>query len=284
MHCSDLERLLEACLDGQLGEPRRSALLQHLALCRPCRERVESLRQFEAELQGRLRAMRCEVSLWEPLALEMTAPPPEGRAPLLPAPVPAEPLRVAPRRPRPPRHPLRIAPPRTTVRRRPARPRLQALAGLALLVAALGSLVDLATGWLAGSRTNTLYRAYVEGELPLTLETSETAELAGWLDQRLGGPVSLPPASAGLRLVGGTDQVPGDPEAAAVVYAVEEEPLLLLIGAAKDAAAPPARPPARAPVSSVEDGLTRLDWQKGERSYSLVGPLPADSLVSLTAP
>ena len=53
MHCSDLESYLEACLDGQLGEARRDALRRHLALCRPCSERVDELRLFEADLQRR---------------------------------------------------------------------------------------------------------------------------------------------------------------------------------------------------------------------------------------
>jgi len=54
MLCSDLERYLEAFLDGRLGRSRTIILRRHLGLCGPCRARVERLRRFERELGRQL--------------------------------------------------------------------------------------------------------------------------------------------------------------------------------------------------------------------------------------
>ncbi len=280
MHCSDLECYLEACLDGQLGEARRDALRRHLALCRSCSERVDRLRLFEADLQRRLRAMQHEDSLWAPLGLEMTTEPLRVEPPVLFHPPVAQSTPAVPRPARAGQHRLRLARRRSTATpRRPVRRRLQSLAGAALIMAAVGAIVDLATGWLGGSRSNLLYRAYVAGELDLELRTGEPREMAAWLDRELGTPVDLP-AAAGFGLVGGSAGLPGSPDAAAVVFAAEGVPALLVITPGDGAADTTVAPPALA----VEDGLTRLDWHEGEHAYSLVSALPPEKLALFAAP
>ncbi|HRY22861.1 MAG: zf-HC2 domain-containing protein [Geminicoccaceae bacterium] len=281
MHCSDLESYLEACLDGQLGEARRDALRRHLALCRPCSERVDELRLFEADLQRRLRAMQHEVSLWAPLGLEMTTEPVRESQPILFHPPVAQAGPVVPRPARAGQHRLRLglARQRPAAVRRPVRRRLQTLAGAALMVAAVGAIVDLATGWLGGSRNIQLYRAYVAGDLVLDLRTGEPKELAAWLDRELGAPIELP-AVAGFGLVGGSAELPGGPDSAAVVFAAEGVPVLLVI----EPGANPADAAVAPPALAVEDGLTRLDWHEGAHAYSLVSALPPEKLALFAAP
>lgn len=288
MHCSDLEGYLEACLDGQLGEARRDALRRHLALCRPCCERVEGLRLFEADLQRRLRAMQHEVSLWAPLGLEMTTEPLPSSAPILFRPVSVEGRGVAPRPARAgqhrPRMGLRLARQRPVAAghpaRRPAWRLVQRLAGAAMIAAAIGALVDLATGWLGGSRNVALYRSYVAGELALDLRTGVSEELASWLDHELGAPVDLPGLEGTFELIGGSAGLPGGAEGAAVVYAAGGVPVLLVI---EPGGAGPADTAAQ-PAVAVEDGLTLLDWHEGELAYSLVSALPPEKLALLAAP
>ena len=65
MRCGDLERYLEAFLDGRLDRGRRIVLRRHLSLCGACQTRVERLRQFERETQRRFRALEEPSSVWE---------------------------------------------------------------------------------------------------------------------------------------------------------------------------------------------------------------------------
>ena len=46
MNCADLDRYLEAHLDGQLARGRLRALKQHLLVCTDCRLRVHGLQAF----------------------------------------------------------------------------------------------------------------------------------------------------------------------------------------------------------------------------------------------
>ena len=71
MRCGDLERYLEAFLDGRLNRGRRIVLRRHLALCGTCQTRVERLRQFERETQRRFRALEEPGSVWAGLALDL---------------------------------------------------------------------------------------------------------------------------------------------------------------------------------------------------------------------
>jgi anti-sigma factor RsiW len=281
MHCSDLERYLEACLDGQLGDSRRRALKDHLGFCGSCRERVDGLRRFEADLQRRLRAMQHEASLWQPLGLEaVTTAPPARR--LVPASLPAAEPAVAAsggllaRR----GHRLRAA---AAGGAAPVAPggigrRLQGIAGIALLVAAAGAVAELTiTGlsWLGGDRRAAVYRAYVDGDVKLDLRTAEPGRLSYWLAEQLGGPVSLPATPGGFTLFGGAAALEGAPDQAAMaVYTTASGPALLLIEAAiagGDGTLGESK-------VVVESGLARLDWQDGGHAYSLIGALPPDKL------
>ena len=73
MLCSDLERYLEAFLDGRLGRSRTTILRRHLGLCGPCRARVERLRRFEREIGRQIGATAGEVppSVWQGLEIDL---------------------------------------------------------------------------------------------------------------------------------------------------------------------------------------------------------------------
>lgn len=282
MHCSELERHLEACLDGQLGDGRRTALLQHLRLCRRCSERVEALRRFEADLQRRLRAMQHEASLWQPLGLEMVGDsrPAEPAGAAEPA-VPRLPRTVLPprrmRRPTAPGpHRLRRAEPAA----RPPGRRLQGLLGVTLLLAAAAALGDFVWNLMDGRSPGDAYRAYLAGEVELDLLTAEPEQLASWLGERLGEPVDLPLAPGAYTLVGGTagSDIPGG--AGLAVYATEAGPAVLSIATAGERLAATLEKP----TLESEGGLTSMSWRTGEHAYSLVSALPPDKLALFAVP
>lgn len=292
MHCSELERFLEACLDGELGESRRITLLQHLALCRQCNERVEGLRRFEADLQRRLRAMQHEASLWQPLDLAVVGgdrpidPPIDQKGPAtgpggrfakppeapVDGPLRAQPALPAPRRPlaKPPAHRMRRTAPVSITRGR----RVQGLVGATLLVAAVAALSDLAFGLFSGERPEADYRAYLAGEVELDLLTSEPDRLETWLAERLGEPVELPKAAGAFTLLGGTAKADLPIGDGLAVYDSAAGPAVLSIAAAGD----PLSTLTSEPELLVEDGLTSMKWQAGEHAYSLVSALPPDKL------
>lgn len=289
MHCSDLERYLEACLDGQLGDGRRRALHDHLAVCASCRGRVDGLRHFEADLQRRLRAMQHEASLWQPLGLETVG----GRdARVLPTPalglqetgagsdVAGSGSRAAARLAAG-GHPLHRVVARPA--RGPSRWRLQNLAGAALVVAAVAALADIALsglGWLGGDKRQAVYRAYLDGDLQLDLRTSDPDELETWLAGEKGAPVSLPDTPASFALVGGEADPKVLPEGSVMaVYGEDAGPALLFIEALDDAA--PAA--GGAPQMAMQDGLVTLEWQDQGNAYSLLSALPADKLALFAA-
>lgn len=283
MHCSDLERYLEACLDGQLGESRRHALKEHLTVCRTCRERVDSLRRFEADLQRRLRAMQHEASLWQPLGLEVVADRPLSDAPPRPT-ILRKPL---PRRgiagPGASRHALR---PGRAVASPPVQRRwLQNMAGGALLLAAFAALAELALGGLdrlGGGARPDVYRAYLDGAVELDLRTREPARLASWLGEGLGRPVSLPAMPESFELVGGSRGETGLPEGAAVaIYATSDGAAMLLIEPADEAGE---QPSVFAPLLDADSGLNRLAWREGGHAYSLISALPPEKLALFPAP
>ena len=74
MNCSDLERYLEACLDGGLGRGRLALLKRHVAGCRACRGRIERLCRFERDLHRRFRCMEQSASFWTPLEMSLVEP------------------------------------------------------------------------------------------------------------------------------------------------------------------------------------------------------------------
>ena len=289
MHCPDLERYLEACLDGQLGDGRRQALHDHLAVCASCRGRVDGLRHFEADLQRRLRAMQHEASLWQPLGLETVGG--TGRA-SLPTPPPGlaetgagsqATLDGTPDNAQPSTggHPLRLLASRSASG--PSWWRLQNLAGAALLVAAVAAITDMALtgiGWLGGDKRQAVYRAYLDGDLELDLRTSDPGKLETWLAKQLAAPVDLPDAPASFALVGGKAESPVLPDGSVMaVYGEDEGPALLFIETLDDSA-PVA---GGAPQLAMQDGLTTLKWRDDRNAYSLLSALPSDKLALFAA-
>lgn len=89
MHCSDLERYLEAHLDGRLGRNRSAILQRHLTACGTCRQRVEELRRFEQDLHGRFRTMRATDTLWDSLEITLVSAASNKQAPKVDTIVPA---------------------------------------------------------------------------------------------------------------------------------------------------------------------------------------------------
>ena len=71
MRCGDLERYLEAFLDGRLGRSRSAACCAATCLVRRLPARVERLRQFERDTQRRFRTPEQTSSVWEGLELDL---------------------------------------------------------------------------------------------------------------------------------------------------------------------------------------------------------------------
>jgi anti-sigma factor RsiW len=269
-------------LDGQLGDSRRRTLHDHLAICRGCRERVDGLRRFEADLQRRLRSMQHEASLWQPLGLETmvgTAPPPAVRLPL---PVPAlQQPETLPLLKRGSSHRLRLMQARQAAT--PPWRRLQGIAGAALLMAALAALADLALtgfGWLGGDKRQDVYRAYLQGEVQLDLNTGNADALEAWLAERVQEPVRLPEPPARFTLLGGEADAAMLPAGTVLaVYSEAQGPALLFIEARSELPTVTATQPE---VAS-KDGITTMQWQAQGQAYSLLSPLPADRLAAFAA-
>ncbi|TVQ36592.1 MAG: zf-HC2 domain-containing protein [Geminicoccaceae bacterium] len=88
--CRQVDRCLEANLDGRLSGFERMALRQHLRTCRTCRAKVEAMRAFSASIERTLAA--ADGPDWHrlappslPLGLqEMPAQPPLAAAPPVP--------------------------------------------------------------------------------------------------------------------------------------------------------------------------------------------------------
>lgn len=282
MQCADLDRYLEAFLDGRLGRSRSLMLRRHLAGCLACRARFEQLRQFERDLSGRLRSLeRCD-SLWGGLELDLVR---SGEGAL---PGPMTPLRALPP-PRasapPPSAPVpvgRTLPPRPSDLPRPARLRSRllglAIAATAAGVTALAGVLLLDRGGSAPGTLALLER--LKGEPPLEFRSADAAAVRGWLAARLSAPVPALPVPAGFELLGGRIDALGDRASGVLVYRRGETAALLYLQP---------RPPAGAGEVGTDllaklDGGARLAWQDGDFSYAVVSTLPAAELAGLGRP
>lgn len=284
MQCADLDRYLEAFLDGRLGRARSLVLRRHLASCLACRARFEQLRQFERDLAGRLRSLeRCE-SLWGGLELDLVR---SGEGAL---PGPVTPLRALP----PPR--ASAPPPVTTTpvqagRTLPPRPRQAVrslhlrsrLLGLALAATAAGVSVLAASlllqaGGAAPGALALLER--LKGEPPLEFRSGDAAAVRGWLSARLAAPVPALPVPAGFELLGGRVDPLGGQPSGVLVYRRDGETALLYLQPRQAALAGEVGTDLLAKL----DGGARLAWQDGDFSYAVVSTLPAADLASLGRP
>lgn len=278
MQCGDLERYLEAFLDGRLGRSRSAILRRHLALCGGCRARVERLRQFERDMQRRFRSMDPDQSIWRGLELDLVAASRGGSGPLLALPrlLPpqGQPAGEGGQGPGPRRgHPILASRPG-------AKSRASRLAGVVLIAMALGSLYQLARTYLAPAEemeaTARAYAALRSREHELALSSDDARQLEAWLAAELGVPVALPPTPTGYRPLGADRATLASGEAGAVVYAdshgVPGAALVLFVEPLPAGDAP-------APSEEAADGLHELSWSHAALRYTLVGDRPVEELV-----
>ncbi len=284
MQCADLDRYLEAFLDGRLGRSRALMLRRHLAGCLACRARFERLRQFERDLAGRIRSLeRCE-SLWGGLELDLVRSG-ESALPGLAAPIRAlpPPRACAP----PPAAAPAVAPGRTAALQpvAPTRPRrlCSRLLGLAVAAVAAGATFQLGL-WLVhprgpeGGALALLDR--LKGEPPLEFRSADPVAVRGWLASRLTTAVPALPVLPGFELLGGRIDNLGGLESGVLVYRRGDETALLYLQPRRETAGGEVGTDLLAKL----DGGARLAWQDRDFSYAVVSTLPAAELVGLGRP
>jgi anti-sigma factor RsiW len=283
MQCADLERYLEAYLDGRLGRSRSLLLRRHLGICPACEARIEKLRQFERDINRRLHIMERAQSLWselepEPARRSLTALPTAAAGlRLLPAPP-----RTGPTRPGGPVRAARAARPP----RRPARARrlLTRILGALMIAGAAGAVVQLVRPYLGGPATSDPvvlgYLDFVGGDDALELRTSKPASLRDWFTMRLSKDFPPLPDPDGFVMTGGRlDYLAGEPTAL-VAYRHDATPALLYVQPAAGRTAVPDDKPSYADVG----GVTRLSWQHQAFAFDLVSSLPPTDIGSFAEP
>jgi len=234
MHCADLDRYLEAHLDGRLGRTRAASLRRHLAVCGSCRARVLVLDAFAREVAEHV-SNRCGVTVWSSLLMpdvhQATLGPPVALA--LPPPLPGRRSEVArDTRLPPPPVPSRAAAPTATVASRVRRTLLRG-AGCLVLFAALGAVFQFVSSVVAPPPPPpaTDPRASLPPAPPVGLDiaTGDPDVLAAWFEGVLGEAYPVPAAPAGFELLGGRREwVAGQP-LAAVVYRRSPDVLTLYV-------------------------------------------------------
>lgn len=285
MRCGDLERYLEAFVDGRLGRSRTAILRRHLALCAGCQGRVERLRQFERDTQRRFSPAEQPGSIWEGLELDLVGSNGAvgaGRLLASPRPPPAGPSGEA-------------ALPRSGARRVAGHPLVSArtrghgrgaasrLAGALLVAMALGATYQVMRGELgAGRGERTAEQAYLDyrrNRSAPTLSSGEARQVADWLSAELGRPVVVPPVPDGYRLVGASRAELAGTLSGALIYTEvadpEAAPVMLFVSDAAEGATGPVE----LPVGENGDGLHQVRWLADQLSYIAVGPVPSDRLL-----
>lgn len=283
MQCGDLERYLEAFLDGRLGRARSGLLRRHLAACGTCRHRYEALREFERDLNRRLRAMDACQSVWAGLELDLVRSAqsaltqvegrPRALLPSLPSLSLPAPL---PSRERPPQ------PARTVTRQGIA----SRLVGIVLLVAAVGTIVQIGRGLAPGgiddgevtlqSRLDSLKAPSPPEELVDGDPEAVRAWLAAWLGE-------LPPALPqvpGFQLTGAQVQGKGDQRVGIVHFRVGDSTASLYLSPLHG------RDHAQA-ASSLEEALSSIKgpaWIGDGFVYAVSSPLGAETVEPLRLP
>ena len=267
MNCADLERCLEACLDGTLGRGRLALFKRHLHGCPGCRARVERLRGFERDLHRRFRCMEGAESLWAPIELSLV-----------------EPGLVVDERPHPPALPRGAVATKSLIpagRALPAPVGAEAgrrrtgwwrFAGVATIAVMAATLFDLGFG---GGNASGLaaYRGVIDGDEPLEIRTGDMGSLDGWFRARLGTDPPALPEPAEARLIGAGIENGAADGAALVLYDIKGTPAVLRVDAAAAGGVPEA-----GQTEALGDGLTEVSWADGRFRYTIVSPLPADKL------
>jgi anti-sigma factor RsiW len=283
MLCSDLERYLEAYLDGRLGRSRMTILRRHLGMCGNCRARVEQLRRFEREVARQMGtpAAQEQPSLWHGLEADLVRSFTVGGADIIPLLRPSPPISA---RLRPPIVRGGVRPSGRRVSRVDFRRRASRLAGAVAVVLALGAVYEIVHSVLgtqdeAEAATET-YLAYVTGKHELALRTDDQDRLQGWLADEFGYASPAPVMPEGFRLVGAARAELNQQPAAIIVYAPVDggdlQPTLLFIQPATgdtkildDAAV-------GVPVTVA--GYNQLNWDAEPYSFRLVSAEPPDRL------
>ena len=282
MRCGDLERYLEAFLDGRLGRSRSAVLRRHLALCAACQARVERLRQFERDTQRRFRSPEQTSSVWEGLELDLVGSNGAvGGGRLLAAPRGLLPLPGG--EPAPERSgPRRAAGQLLVATRPPGRGTASRLAGVLLVAMALGAAYQLVRGEIgseAGGTAAQAYLAYRRDQAAPMLSSDDAQQVADWLAVELGRPVPLPPVPDGYRLIGATHADLAGGVAGVLIYAqtadVDAAPVMLFVRPDSDASGDQAA----LPELIGSSGLHEVRWATDSLSYTAVGPFPEDQLV-----
>jgi anti-sigma factor RsiW len=290
MQCADLERYLEAFLDGRLGRSRSAILRRHLALCGGCRARVERLRQFERDMQRRFRSMEQTGSVWHGLELDLVASS-RGDA--------TSHLMALPRIPPPLRSHVAdtLSPPGRGRRRlllptgARARGRASRFAGVVLIAMALGTVYQVTRTYLQpDDDVEAAAQAYLQllrDDHTLAVHSEDAAQIRAWLSHELGRPVPEPPVPEGFRLVGADRAALATGAAGALVYGREapaaasgdDSVVLFLqplpIEEAASAGAP-AGDGAAATAPRLEGRLHELTWEASSFRYTLVSREPPD--------
>jgi anti-sigma factor RsiW len=282
MQCADLERYLEAFLDSRLGRTRTAILRRHLAMCPGCRAHVDKLRQFESDLQRRLRFMQEGQSVWAVLDADLVRSTQAsiGGAPmplrLLPPPVPA----AAPPAPRPAALPT-PAPKKEA--RRPRRRRLgPKVAGLVLVVVAVGAFAQAGRVLIfPEGRSDAELRLYLDHLARhdgLPLESHDPSQLQSWLAAQTGIAFPRPPSPEGFQPVGARiEYIDGRPTAVVAYESGQSTTLLYFEPAPATAAAKPT-----AELGEL-DGLTSVRWSAAGFDYSVLSPLAPTRLGGFAA-
>jgi anti-sigma factor RsiW len=179
--CRQIDRLLEASLDGRLSGFERMALRQHLKTCRVCRAKVDAMTAFSERVEKTLAGV--ESPDWRRLA------PPAATAS---APASPPPSAVGPAAP-PAK--ARSAPPTPArARRKPWSPLGVAVAGAALIAVVVPfwtppTRVPATTSWLDAAIAAEATRRAAGGRLDLV--TDDPVRAAAWFGAR---GVTAPPA------------------------------------------------------------------------------------------
>jgi anti-sigma factor RsiW len=281
MQCGDLDRHLEAFLDGHLERGGSGVLRRHLAHCGACRARVERLRQFERDTQRRFRALERAGSVWQGLEFDLVATtraPAVSRLLALPRALPPSPRGGSPNRSalgrRVPGHP-------TLAARANGRGQTSRVVGIMLVAMAMSALYQLGRAHLQPADDLAVaaaaYRRFLQDGHEPALRSADAGQLEAWLSAELGLTVPVPRAPDGYRLVGADRAGFAAGEAGVVVYGgvggESATPVLLFVrpsAAATDATS-------STPAGEAGD-LHEVAWQSASIRYTLVGREPAEAL------
>lgn len=241
MHCSDLERYLEAHLDGRLGRNRTAIMQRHLAQCSGCRKRIAQLRDFEKDLHARFRTMQATAALWETLEVNLVTTGTAKTSGIVSESRPSEPPQIRDRSAKRPLLGLSEAPSRFqpdavadevsgTDEPRPARsanPKRRLFgAGLAVLAICIGGAFAIDHYRLVQLENEVAALAPAAG---LALSTDDPFILRDWFRMQLGRTVPPLPSPLGYELVGGNVAVVEGAEMAIATYDSPAGPVLLYI-------------------------------------------------------